>query len=146
VITGAKPRGFPPESTATFSDMDEASATCPGRAAWQSRTAVPGRPLKLQAGLGKLDDGTYTVSWRAVSRVDGHVTRGAFAFSVGAGQSTTTPAAGPTAVPAGTPGPVSTGLGRTLLLYWGFALLVGQLHRQQARRPAPGERLTVEWQ
>src|SRR6266508_5594405 len=57
-----------------------------GRAGQAGRaTAVPGRPLQLKAPLGELAEGTYTVSWRAVSRVDGHVTRGAFGFGVGAG-------------------------------------------------------------
>jgi copper transport protein len=32
---------------------------------------------------GSMPDGTYTVNWRVVSRTDGHVTAGSFAFGVG---------------------------------------------------------------
>ncbi len=45
--------------------------------------AVPGHPLELAVPVGTLPRGTYTVSWRTVSQVDGHVTGGAFAFGVG---------------------------------------------------------------
>lgn len=41
-------------------------------------------PSVLGLALPDLDDGVYTVTWRALSRVDGHVTAGAFAFGVGA--------------------------------------------------------------
>src|SRR6266536_2536818 len=44
---------------------------------------VAGSQLQLRAGLRALGAGTYTVTWRAVSRVDGHVSQGAFAFGVG---------------------------------------------------------------
>ncbi len=45
---------------------------------------VPGQPRTLRVSLGSLSSGVYTVTWRTVSRVDGHVTGGAFAFGVGA--------------------------------------------------------------
>lgn len=38
-----------------------------------------------------LEDGTYTVVWRAVSSVDGHTTQGSFAFSVGEETEVTAP-------------------------------------------------------
>lgn len=41
-------------------------------------------PEVLRVTLPHLHDGVYTVSWRALSRVDGHVTAGSFAFGVGA--------------------------------------------------------------
>jgi copper transport protein len=37
----------------------------------------------IRVPVGDLPDGVYTVSWRTVSAVDGHVTVGAFAFGVG---------------------------------------------------------------
>ena len=40
-------------------------------------------PLAMSVGLGDVPDGTYTVSWRNVSTVDGHRVRGSFVFSVG---------------------------------------------------------------
>ncbi len=55
-----------------------------GRRADASDSAVdPENPLSMSVSLGELADGTYTVSWRNVSQVDGHSVRGAFAFSVG---------------------------------------------------------------
>jgi copper transport protein len=45
--------------------------------------SVPGQPLVLSVPLGPLPKGVYTVSWRTVSRVDGHVTGGTFGFGIG---------------------------------------------------------------
>ena len=45
--------------------------------------AVPGKADELVVDVGSLPNGVYTVNWRTVSRVDGHVTAGAFAFGVG---------------------------------------------------------------
>jgi copper transport protein len=45
--------------------------------------SVPGQPLVLKLPLGPLPKGVYTVSWRTVSRVDGHVTGGTFGFGIG---------------------------------------------------------------
>ena len=52
---------------------------------------VEGEPLQFAVGLGDLADGTYTVSWRVVSRDDGHVTAGSFAFGVGVPAPAATP-------------------------------------------------------
>ena len=85
---------------------------------------LPGRPAALQVSLSRpLADGVYTVVWRTVSSVDGHVAQSSFPFGVGvvaAGRSS----------PAGAVAGVSTALeayqaaGRWLL-YWGLALFVG---------------------
>jgi|GEM_PF-223736 len=40
---------------------------------------------RLRVGLSRLAPGAYTVRWRVLSRVDGHVTSGAFVFAVGEG-------------------------------------------------------------
>ena len=53
------------------------------RADAQDSAVDPENPLSMSAALRDLADGTYTVSWRNVSQVDGHSARGAFAFSVG---------------------------------------------------------------
>ena len=45
--------------------------------------AVPGAPATLAVRLPGLRPGTYTVSWRVTSAVDGHLTSGAFSFGVG---------------------------------------------------------------
>jgi copper transport protein len=61
--------------------LDENGATVPGVSAPQ---AVPGDKQSLQVTPATpLADGAYTVNWRAVSAVDGHVESGAFAFGVG---------------------------------------------------------------
>ncbi|TAK11213.1 MAG: c-type cytochrome [Anaerolineae bacterium] len=43
----------------------------------------PANAARLVVSLRSLPDGIYTVSWRALSSVDGHITSGAFAFGVG---------------------------------------------------------------
>jgi copper transport protein len=44
---------------------------------------VPDRPQALTVPLDELQEGVYTVTWRAVSRVDGHATAGFLSFGVG---------------------------------------------------------------
>ncbi len=44
---------------------------------------VPAGPTHMTASLRSLPDGIYTVSWRALSAVDSHITAGAFPFAVG---------------------------------------------------------------
>jgi copper transport protein len=71
---------------------------------------VPGHPDELRVRLGPLPNGAYTVAWRTVSRVDGHVTGGAFAFGIGI-----SPAAVPRAT-ASSP-PASFGI---VIARWGW--------------------------
>jgi copper transport protein len=87
-------------------------------------TAVAGNPLQLRVPLGDLPDGTYTVAWRTVSRDDGHVTAGAFAFGVGVA-APTTEAAGASAQAATTPPPSPLATAGRWVLYCGLALLLG---------------------
>ena len=46
---------------------------------------VPGNPNGVRASVrpGALPDGVYTITWRTVSRTDGHVTAGSVSFGVG---------------------------------------------------------------
>jgi len=61
--------------------LDATGATVPGVSAPQ---AVPDEGLQLRVTPARpLADGVYTVNWRVVSAVDGHVEKGAFAFGVG---------------------------------------------------------------
>ncbi len=46
-------------------------------------TVVPGHPLELQVALKTIGNGVYTVTWKTVSEVDGHLATGAYAFGVG---------------------------------------------------------------
>jgi copper transport protein len=84
---------------------------------------VQGSPLQFAVGLGDLADGTYTVAWRVVSRDDGHVTDGSFAFGVGV-PATATPQA--QAAPQGaTQAPSIPAAVARWALYAGLTLLVG---------------------
>ncbi len=87
---------------------------------------VPGRPSTLRVPLRRGGGrGVYTVQWRTVSAVDGHVTAGTFTFAVGA--------AAPPPARVGTAGsPTAAAGGASLLdtvgrwlLYCGLAGLVG---------------------
>jgi copper transport protein len=83
---------------------------------------VPGSSKELRIALKPgLPDGVYTVSWRVVSQVDGHVTAGAFAFGVGVAPGTVSSQLPPTATPR--PSVLSV-LGK-VLLYAGLSILVG---------------------
>ena len=46
-------------------------------------TRDPADPKVLRVSLKESREGTYIVSWRALSEVDGHVTSGSYVFSVG---------------------------------------------------------------
>ena len=50
----------------------------------------PGDRLLMSVTVAPLENGTYTVVWKNVSTVDGHLVRGAFVFSVGEPISTDT--------------------------------------------------------
>jgi copper transport protein len=87
---------------------------------------VPGNPNQLRIALSSVGNGAYTVNWRTVSKVDGHVTGSSFSFGVGE-----TPPAGAS---TGSPGTVSSSQSESpsalsvigkWTLYWGLALLVG---------------------
>jgi len=96
-----------------------------GRPVEQGAAApVPGKPLQLRVALGELGDGSYTVSWRVLSRVDGHVTAGSFAFGVGVPAVIAVPAPGSAPLPR-TPPPAPLAVAGRWALYWGLALLVG---------------------
>jgi copper transport protein len=103
---------------------------------------VEGAPLQFAVGLGDLTDGTYTVSWRVVSKDDGHVTAGTFAFGIGVPGPAATPQA--QAAPQGeTPSPSPSATVARLALYAGLALLVGAAVTGLAvfaRVPPPGAR------
>jgi copper transport protein len=85
---------------------------------------VAGQPLQLAVELGDLPDGTYTVSWRAVSRDDGHLSAGSFAFGVGVAAPGATPQA-QAASQGSSPSPSPAATIARLALYAGLTVLVG---------------------
>src|SRR5438093_1983539 len=70
----------PPDPTLSTIIVLNAGAT---KLATGDPTLQPPRTLSVSMPAN-VPDGVYTVSWRTVSTVDGHVTAGAFAFGVGA--------------------------------------------------------------
>lgn len=79
----------PPVVTITFGERPEPALSrihvlsASGATYDQGKTeAVPGSPLMLRVDVRWLPEGVYTVTWRTVSSVDGHVATGAFAFGV----------------------------------------------------------------
>jgi copper transport protein len=83
---------------------------------------VPGQPLTLRVSVRPLPNGVYTVAWRTVSRVDGHIAAGTFSFGVGVSPTGT---AAPAATAARAPGPSLANVAARWLLYLGLMLLVG---------------------
>jgi copper transport protein len=112
----------PEPSLSTVSLLDSSGRTVPGVG---KLTPVPGNAEELRAALPRLANGVYTVNWRTVSKVDGHVTGGSFAFGIGV-----QPPSGGSPAKAGTGGsstgatPAPGGVAGRWLLYWGLALLV----------------------
>jgi copper transport protein len=80
----------------------------------QEELVTPVRP-------GSLSNGVYTVTWRTVSKTDGHVTAGSISFGVGV------PVTGtihPSGAPS-TPSPSVLAVTSRWLFYWGVAILLG---------------------
>jgi len=82
-------------------------------------TLVSDEPNTLRVSVGAIGDGGYIVSWTTVSAVDGHETKGAFAFAINA----PLPAIkdiGPSAPP-----PTALEIAGRALSYAGMAVLTG---------------------
>jgi len=83
-------------------------------------TALSGEPNGLRVGMKPVGDGGYTVAWTARSAVDGHETKGTFAFAVG---NAPLPALADVPDAASAPSPLE--LAGRLLSYAGIALGLG---------------------
>jgi copper transport protein len=84
--------------------------------------AVPGHRAQLVIDLPVLGKGVYTVSWRTVSRVDGHTTGGAFAFGVGVSPAGATL---PKSAQVKSPSPSVLSVAGKWFFYAGLFLLLG---------------------
>jgi len=87
---GANLTSAPKEVTITFTEAPDPALSSIKvlDAGGQSVTAgnaeaVAGAPPELRVSLAALKPGVYTVAWRTVSSVDGHLASGSFAFGVG---------------------------------------------------------------
>src|SRR5205085_1482227 len=90
-------------------------------ARWDQGPAVAsGEPNGLKVALKPIGDGGYTVAWTAVSAVDGHETKGSFAFVVGNGPLPSLPD-----VPNASPPPSPLEIAGRALSYAGIALGIG---------------------
>jgi copper transport protein len=85
--------------------------------------AVPGSPRSLTVGVEPLPDGVYSVSWRTVSEVDGHLAAGTFAFGVGVAPSGAAAAGSSTSNRS--PNPSAASVAARWLLYAGLMGVVG---------------------
>jgi copper transport protein len=105
------------------------------------RPRTSGRTIDV-AVTGTLGDGTYTVDWRVVSRTDGHVTAGSFAFGVGVEPS---PAPGGERASGTAAFPSAGSVVAKWLLYVGLSVVVAAAVVGVAalRRPRPAPRIVV---
>jgi copper transport protein len=108
----------PEPSLSPVSLLDSSGQIVPGVG---EPTPAPGNARELRVRLPRLADGVYTVDWRTVSKVDGHVTGGSFAFGIGVLPSAGVSAAANGGSPGSNPSPVA--VAGLWLLYWGLALL-----------------------
>jgi copper transport protein len=128
--SGASLGQAPPKVTLTFTEPPDLTLSTvhvldsSGKAVESGKArGVPGKPLELEVPLGQVPNGAYTVSWRTVSRADGHLTSGSFAFGIGV-QPPSAASAGASAA-ASSPSPSVLGVAGRWALDWGLILLVG---------------------
>jgi copper transport protein len=107
--------------------------------------AVAGRALMLRLPLPTLAKGVYTVTWRVVSRVDGHLTAGSFSFGVGVAPTAPSTQQNPAGVSYR---PSTLGVAGRFGLAGGLALLLGAAAvglLVLGRPPAGRLALAVSW-
>jgi copper transport protein len=86
--------------------------------------AVPGDPLQLQVAMNPAPNGVYTVAWRTISAVDGHLASGSFAFDVGTSPAGASRGSTQTSSAGGSQ-PTLLAIVARWLLFAGLASLVG---------------------
>jgi copper transport protein len=125
--SGANLAHSPAKIVLTFTEQPDAALSSirvldtSGRALTQGKPqAVPGRPTALEVTAPSLSNGVYTVSWRTVSKVDGHLAAGAFSFGVGQ-----TPSATAKSTTSGAPRPTVLAVLARWLYLSGLIAIVG---------------------
>ena len=96
---------------------------------------VTGDATQLRVPLKPLPDGIYTVAWRSVSAVDGHVAAGSFAFGVGV--TPASPAPGSAGNGTTSPGASAASVLARWVLYLGLIALFGAAFLGFAVEPRP---------
>jgi copper transport protein len=84
---------------------------------------VAGKSDQLRVAVKPLPDGVYTVAWRTISSVDGHLAAGSFAFGVGVPPPSPAPGAGESGT-SGPSGSAAAAIARWIL-YLGLIALFG---------------------
>ncbi len=84
----------------------------------------PSNPERMTVTLPSLPDGIYTVSWKALSQIDGHGTAGSFPFAVGKVDASAMPETEQT---GGANMPISALIAKWLLLA-SAAILAGSIY------------------
>ena len=145
--SGAALQQSPDAVTITFTEEPEPTLSVihvldsAGRRLDTSPTqSVPGQPLVLRLPLGPLPKGVYTVSWRTVSRVDGHVTGGTFGFGIGVAPTESIP---PEA--AANPAPLLRAVLGKWAMYVGLIGLLGAGWVWGLAFPAPPRAINYLW-
>ena len=103
-------------------------------------STVPGQRNSLTVAVPQLSKGSYTVTWRTTSVVDGHTTGGSFAFGVGV-----KPTANATVRLPRTPRPSPLGVAGRFALYVGLALLLGAALLRALGYAASVTRVALAW-
>ncbi len=139
--SGAQPDKAPDAVTIVFTETPEPSLSsihvldASGAPFERGRpTPVAGQPKTLRMRVKTLPQGVYTVSWRVVSRVDGHATAGSFAFGVGVTPGPVAPGTSGAAPRASPPSSVEVA-GRWLF----FVGLIGVVGGSWVTASAPGD-------
>ncbi len=83
---------------------------------------VPGRPDSLHVSVSGLPHGTYTIDWRALSKIDGHIADGSYALGVGVPAPTT--ASGSFKLPT-SPSPTTLAVAARGAFYLALVALLG---------------------
>ena len=101
--------------------------------------AVSGDATQIRIPLKPLSDGVYTVAWRSVSAVDGHVAAGSFAFGVGV--TPASPAPGSDGSATTNPSASAPSVVARWVLYLGLIALFGAAFLGFAIEPRPPRRV-----
>jgi copper transport protein len=83
---------------------------------------VSGNPLELEVALKSIGNGVYTVTWKTVSEVDGHLATGAYAFGVGVPAAAASTRAGKSVV---SPPPSIPAVAARWLFFMGLMGIIG---------------------